>query len=407
MKPKLIKTKADYEAALQRIEEIFDAVPGTPEGDELELLSMLMETYEEKTFPIDLPDPLAAIRFRMDQQGLKPKDLVPYFGSASKVSEVLSGHRSLSLSMIRNLVNELGIPAEVLLQKPGAGLDADLSATWKRFPLAEMIKRQWFPGFTGTLTEAREQAEDLIRALATPLGFDSLKLAFNRQHVRSGSHADEAAMTAWRIRVGSLAVRESLPAYRKGIIKQNVLSELARLSYLDEGPRLAREFLQKNGIHFVVERHLPRTFLDGGAFRLPDGAPLVALTLRYDRLDHFWFTLFHELAHVALHLDSDRIDACFDDLCTANQEEFEQEADRFAREALIPAKEWSKSRLAADYTVEKVRRFASQLRISPAIPAGRIRYEHKNYKILQDLVGHGGVRKLFSVTRNYPNFSSC
>jgi len=79
------------------------------------VLTLLIQNYEEKHFPIDLPSPVDAIRFRMEQQGLKPKDLVPYLGSPSKVSEVLSGRRRLSLSMIRNLIG-LGIPAEVLLQ---------------------------------------------------------------------------------------------------------------------------------------------------------------------------------------------------------------------------------------------------------------------------------------------------
>ena len=117
MKPKVIKTKADYEVAMARIEQIFNADPKTPEGDELELLTTLVELYEARAFPIDLPDPLTAIRFRMEQQGLKPKDLVPFIGSASKVSEVLSGQRGLSLSMIRNLITGLGIPAEVLLKR--------------------------------------------------------------------------------------------------------------------------------------------------------------------------------------------------------------------------------------------------------------------------------------------------
>ena len=120
MKAKLIKTNAAYEAALERIEKIFDAAPGTPKGDELELLAMLVEQYEEQHFPMGLPDPIAAIRFRMEQQGLKPKDLVPFIGSPSKVSEVLSGQRTLSLAMIRNLVRGLNIPAEVLLQEPCA-----------------------------------------------------------------------------------------------------------------------------------------------------------------------------------------------------------------------------------------------------------------------------------------------
>lgn len=118
MKPKVIKTEAEYKAVLARMEKIFDAEPGTSKGDEFEVLLLLLEKYEETAFPIDLPDPIAAIRFRMEQEEMKPKDLVPYIGSRSKVSEVLNGQRRLSLTMIRKLT-ELGIPADVLLQKPG------------------------------------------------------------------------------------------------------------------------------------------------------------------------------------------------------------------------------------------------------------------------------------------------
>ncbi len=118
MKPKVIKTEPQYQAALARIEKIFDAKPGTAKGDELELLLLLVQTYEDSAYPIDLPDPIAALRFRMEQQGLQPKDLVPYIGSKSKVSEVLSGRRPLSLTMIRRLVAGLHFPAEVALQDP-------------------------------------------------------------------------------------------------------------------------------------------------------------------------------------------------------------------------------------------------------------------------------------------------
>ena len=110
-----IKTDADHQTALVRLNAIFDASPDTPKGDEAEILATLIRLYEEKKFPIDLPSPIDAIRFRMEQEDMKAKDLVPYVGSASKVSEVLSGRRRLSLSMIRNLTR-LGIPAEVLLQ---------------------------------------------------------------------------------------------------------------------------------------------------------------------------------------------------------------------------------------------------------------------------------------------------
>jgi HTH-type transcriptional regulator/antitoxin HigA len=115
---KPIRSAADHAAALSRLEAIFDAVPGTPEADEAEVIATLVQLYEERHFPIDLPSPVAAIRFRMDQQGLKAKDLIPFIGSASKVSEVLSGRRRLSLAMIRNLIRGLGIPAHILLQVP-------------------------------------------------------------------------------------------------------------------------------------------------------------------------------------------------------------------------------------------------------------------------------------------------
>lgn len=118
MKPKIIRTEAAYDEALARIAVLMEGDPGptSPEGEELELLGFLVETYEALRFPMDMPTPVEAIKFRMDQQGLKNKDLVPYMGSKSKVSEVLSGRRELSKSMIRNLVTHLGIPAEVLLQ---------------------------------------------------------------------------------------------------------------------------------------------------------------------------------------------------------------------------------------------------------------------------------------------------
>ncbi|MEJ5309331.1 MAG: helix-turn-helix domain-containing protein [Anaerolineae bacterium] len=118
MKPKIIKNEADYQAALAHLETLMDAQPGTPEEEELELFAMLIEAYEQAVFPIDLPDPISAIKFRMEQQGLKRKDLEPYIGSQSKVSEVLNGKRPLSLAMIRALHAGLDIPLEVLLQKP-------------------------------------------------------------------------------------------------------------------------------------------------------------------------------------------------------------------------------------------------------------------------------------------------
>jgi HTH-type transcriptional regulator / antitoxin HigA len=119
---KPIRTEADYEAMLLRIESLMDAEAGTPEADELEVLAMLVELYEEEHFPMSWPDPIEAIRFRMDQAGLTARDLIPLLGSRAKVSEVLSGKRSLTLQMIRALHEHLGIPAEVLLRQPGGSI---------------------------------------------------------------------------------------------------------------------------------------------------------------------------------------------------------------------------------------------------------------------------------------------
>jgi HTH-type transcriptional regulator/antitoxin HigA len=118
MQPKVIKTEAEYEAALARVAELMDAQPGSPDEQELELFALLVEQYEQAHFPIAPPDPVEAILFRMEQEGLTRKDLTAYIGSPSKVSEVLNRKRPLSLSMIRALHKGLGIPADILVQEP-------------------------------------------------------------------------------------------------------------------------------------------------------------------------------------------------------------------------------------------------------------------------------------------------
>ncbi len=111
-----IKTERDYDAALAEVERIMDAEPDTPEGDRLDVLATLIEAYEAKHHVIDLPDPIEAIKFRMEQMGLSRKELEPYIGSRARVAEVLNRKRQLSLGMIRRLRKGLDIPAEVLIQ---------------------------------------------------------------------------------------------------------------------------------------------------------------------------------------------------------------------------------------------------------------------------------------------------
>ncbi len=116
MNIKPIKTHADYEAALKEIERLFEAEPGTPQGDRLEVLATLVEAYEDKHFAIPAPDPIEALQYFMESRNLSRRDLEPYLGSRARVSEILNRQRPLSLEMIRELNQGLGIPAEVLIK---------------------------------------------------------------------------------------------------------------------------------------------------------------------------------------------------------------------------------------------------------------------------------------------------
>jgi HTH-type transcriptional regulator/antitoxin HigA len=113
---KPIKTKKDYQDALVRLERIFDAKPGSTEGDELEILGILVDNYEKVHYPIDFPDPIEAIKFRMEQLGYNQSDLATIIGLKSRASEILNKKRKLTLDMIRNLHDALNIPTEVLIQ---------------------------------------------------------------------------------------------------------------------------------------------------------------------------------------------------------------------------------------------------------------------------------------------------
>lgn len=116
MKITPIRSEKDYRNALNRLEEIFDAKKGTEQGDELEILSILIDNYENENFPVGMPDPIEAIKFRMEQMGMKQKDLAKVVGFKSRVSEILSKKRKLTLGMIRKLNSTLHIPTEVLVQ---------------------------------------------------------------------------------------------------------------------------------------------------------------------------------------------------------------------------------------------------------------------------------------------------
>ncbi len=374
---------------------------GSSKEAELELLALVIESYERsKVQPIS-PDPIEAILFRMDQQQLSKKDLVPYIGSLSKVSEVISRKRPLSLSMIRKLHMGLNIPAEVLIGGSGDE-DVDLSSepqyNYSKFPLQEMWERGYFADFTGGIKQVKEYAEDLVRKFMRGELGDRVRPALLRARLhQSGFRVmDEYALLVWRICVLKKARSLKLTTqYKDGTITDEWLRDLAKLSRFEKGPSLAQEFLADNGIALVVEPHYKKTYLDGAAM-LDDNSPIVALTLRHDRMDNFWFALMHELVHVQKHLKASHMFIAdnLDDKTRSSKEE--HEADQGARDALIPAIEWEKSAAKITHSPENAIALANKLRIHPAIVAGRVRYETNNWRLLNGLLGaKGEIRKNF------------
>ncbi len=384
---------------MSRIDELMDAKAGTPQADELELLATLVELYEERQYPIDMPDPVDAIKFRMEQLGLKQQALVPFLGSRSKVSEVLNRKRPLTLTMMRSMHKGLGIPAEVLLKEPGADFPGSIpDINWARFPVNEMAKRRWIE----KKNDLKSGTEEILMEMIDQAGGARtvLEACFRRSAgPRENSKMDSYALFAWCLRVLILARKNFLKnKFKKGSIKSETLRDIAKLSYFQNGPLLVKEYLEKHGIHMVVVPHLPKTYLDGVAMLLEDGSPVIGLTIRYDRIDNFWFCLLHELVHVIKHLSENEF--FIDDLDLRGHEaekedDRENEADRIAQNALIPQKTWEKDPVLIQASAVNVMVLSEKLKIHPAIIAGRIRFEKKNYKLLSKYVGNREIRKHF------------
>jgi len=397
---KIIKNNLEHEQAIAALSALMDLNPvdGSEEADQLDVLSLLIERYEEESFLIDLPGPVEAIRFRMEQQGLTQKDMAPYFGSASRVSEVLSGKRQLSVSMMRKLHIELGIPAEVLLHEAGAELPTE-EMQWDQSVLKAMLQGGYFEGFQGQLNELKAYADEWVQrfaALVPSIPQSQPALLRTTAHQRSNDKTcDDLALWAWQTRVQQMAATAPLVnPYVEGVMNLELMRRLAGESWAETGPIRAREFLNHHGIHLIIEPHLPKTYLDGAVMRDLAGHPIVALTLRHDRLDNFWFTLMHELAHVSLHLNGTNM--FIDDLDSNSEvDAIETEADELASKALIPDDEWKKTCILAEPDIHDL---AQKLNISPAIIAGRWRRENNNYRKYGKLLGSGLVRSQFAAS---------
>ena len=395
-KIKVIKTEKDYEEAIKLVKVLMshDPDPDSEEGEQLGLLSTLIEDYEAKAFPETLPNPIDAIKFRMEQVGLKPADLVPYIGSRSRVSEILSGKRQLTLEMVRALEAGLGIPAKVLIKKPDLDESPDYQ-NWDNRLVAEMEAR----GYFGSYSIKKHDKNELLKNFFAPIGSPAQIVGMLRKsNYRSSPLTDKRALSAWAAcvlkKANKIRVSEK---YRHGFVNSTFMQELAKLSVKGNGPVLAQELLKKGGIKLVIEPHFPKTYLDGATILINKDNPVIGLTLRYDRLDNFWFTMMHELAHIALHYDSG-INLFYDEIegiKTIDIDEKEREADALTEETLLPKAKWeiSPARLIPSFMAANS--LANELGVHVAIIAGQIRHKGNKYIYLNKIVNGAKIRKYF------------
>lgn len=311
-----------------------------------------------------------------------------------------SNYAGASLTRLATIADELGVRIQEMWQSREEDQGDTLvvwqnagSLDWSKFPLKEMLKRNWIS--PRHMTSPMEAVREFFLSAAG----EQYATALHRKKYHGKNRPDEYSLLAWQARVVSIATKDveagQVPRFD---FRDDWIRELSRLSAKNDGPLQARDFLRERGILLVVVEHLPGTYLDGAAMSLDSGNPVVALTLRYDRLDHFWFVLMHELGHVFNHLQTQLGMDYFDDEGDGVDDSIEREADQYALDALIPEKDWNRCLSRYTISAKAVEADAIRLGIHPSIVAGRIRRENNDFSILNELVGQKAVRKLFEVS---------
>ncbi|MGY3463602.1 HTH-type transcriptional regulator/antitoxin HigA [Bradyrhizobium sp. LM6.11] len=284
---KPVRTTEDLQDAKAELAKLL-RLPSAPNRDDnIAVLVTLIEQFEEKHFPVNVSDPIAAIKYRMEESGFTPRDLEPYIGSRARVSEVLSGKRQLSIDMIRSLHEGLSIPYEALISERRQPLDGNSVSQ-------PVVARMNSLGFT--------LDQEKVPAFISSSMPNSNPLALLRKTrtQRAALKTDQSALLLWQAAVVQRRIRTPTP-FKPQAFGAEALRQIARLSVKSDGPIRAVRRLSELGVSVVILPPLPGTFLDGAVMSDMDGQPIIGLTLRNDRTDSFWFTLLHECAHVALH----------------------------------------------------------------------------------------------------------
>ena len=382
----IIKNDDQHENYLARLDELMDLEDHTQDDiEEIELLGLLISTYEETNFPIDLPTPVEAIKFRMDQLGLDDSDLVRYIGQRSKVSEILNGKRALSKQMIKSLYEGLGIPLNVLMETNQL-LDEEfkpavLDKLLDELPLALMFKRNYFETPFNNLRDFKKSAlfyiKEFLRSVNCSDNLANQVLLKSASNNNSNKPINKSALLAWAIKLIQKTNVTSLSGeFDADKITLEWMKSLVQLSSLEANPfESIRKELSAKGIHLIYLPHLDRTYLDGAALKNDKDEPVIGITLRFSNVDSFWFTLMHELSHVKLHLSQDNF--FLENIEKLHTNKIEDEANELAAKALIDIDD---DLLINIYDVTQVKKISENLHIHPDIIAGRIRFISKDFR---------------------------
>jgi HTH-type transcriptional regulator / antitoxin HigA len=334
-------------------------------------------------------------------RGLSQADLAEKLGLKEQQIQRYEAerYRTINLETWRKVSLALGVSVETRISNSHDNLLASLRLPPKFNLSSEQVNKitshvrtyKWFQTETSSIANKaaiEKYISNSLEAAASP--------GLLRTGMKSIDFSSDAMLAVWRAHVLQLAET------KKNELKEKFdqtdigwLSELVQQSVHADGPRKAIDLLNSKGIVAIVEPQIQGLKLDGGAFLL-GRTPVVGLTLRHDRIDNFWYTLLHEIAHVFLHYNSGLEVGFLDDQTNTDElDELEREADTFASSALVHPERWRQSSVRIAKSASQVESFAKQLKIHPAIVFGKIRRERNDYRIFSDFVGSGNVRNQF------------
>jgi len=330
-------------------------------------------------------------------RGLSQKDLARKLGQHEQAIQRYEAekYRSISLANFLKVASVLGVEWQIshaLKSRDGWNLASELAPADARKLLKHARENGWLDKVAVSdddgLSQIKRHLADHIVRYGTP---SLLRTGLNVVDL-----SDDWSLLCWKAQVTRRAeaiVASGVPDYRP--LDVSWLLDLVRLSAEDDGPAKAAELLFEHGIVLIVEPGIPGMRVDGAAFLAGD-IPVVALTLLRDRIDNFWFTLLHEVAHVILHYRTGLATGFFDDVEHSAIDEIEDEANAFAQNLLIPSELWRRSPARIAKSAQPIEAFARQLGIHSAIVFGRIRLERNDYSLFANKIGQGGVKRHFT-----------